>query len=258
MAELDPSRRVALEGDLALRRRVAWGLASGLRKAEVAEGLGLGLEELQVILASPGTYVLLNVWGLFHQHRQEGFRHLLAVVRWTLDFMLAAADRVRGPGLGRLQLLGIFCRLGLALHLRTLLRQIDAVAGLGTAPRLGPWRRRLQEAVAWGIETALLQRLIDKVGDAALEHLDARFRAVLAWGELEDFIDDVRTVTEEVEARLEAERQAAPPLPPIPRPILPLVRPSARVPAATRVRPVARACPYARPPPRGQPLALAA
>ena len=187
--------------DRDLRRRMAWGLIGGRTKAEIAEAEGLTLDECQTILAQPGTYALLNVWTLFLYHRQTGGpKHLMAVVRWTLDYILLNAPACAvGRGGGLVTVIATFFKLRCAGTLRTLLACLDAAIGRGVPPkRLGSFRRKLVETMAWGIETALLDLLAQSFDDDLLASLDRRFAAALARGEISQM--DPRILAGESEA----------------------------------------------------------
>ena len=177
--------------DLDLRRRMAWGLIGGRSKAAIAEAEGLSLTECQAILEQPGTYVLFNVWSLFLWHQQRGgWKHLLAVVRWAMNCVLYHAKSCAfGEGVGRCMVIATVFSLSVAGPLRSLVNQLYGIAGRSgkPTPRLGPVRRKLVEIMAWGVETALQEKLFEHAGIEVLYALDARFRAAMARGEIACF-----------------------------------------------------------------------
>ena len=197
--------------DRDLRRRMAWGLIGGRTKAEIARAEGLTLDACQTILEQPGTYVLFNVWTLLLYHRQTGGpKHLMAVVRWTLDYILLNAPACAvGRGAGLVTIIATFFKLRCAGTLRTLVACLDAATGRGALPkRLGSVRRKLVETMAWGIETALIDQLAQSYDDGLLASLDRRFCAALARGEISQM--DPRILAGEPEAAPAGDAAEAP------------------------------------------------
>ena len=229
--------------DLDLRRRMAWGLIGGKTKAEIAEAEGLTLQDCQAVLATAGTYELFNVWTLFLYHRQQGgMKHLLAVVRWCLDFVLRYVDpRGNAQVLGRVTIIGTFFRLSCGGTLRTLMAQLDGATGRGPLPRrLGAVRRKLVETIAWGIETAFIEQLARAHDEDLLISLDRRFSTAMAKGEIRDM--DRSVLRGEPEARpvdepLELEADGAAEILPATAGARPVLRIVAPTPGAAPVLP---------------------
>ena len=219
----NPSLQERIE-DPDLRRRMAWGLIGGRTKAEIAAAEGLTLDECQAILEQPGTYMLFNVWTLLLYHRHTGGpKHLMAVVRWTLDYILLNAPSCAvGRGVGLVTIIATFFKLRCAGTLRTLFACLDAATGRGALPkRLGSVRRKLVETMAWGIETALIDQLAQSYDDDLLASLDRRFRAALAKGEIADM--DPSILSGEPEAAPAEEPSKALVAPELVRPVLRIV-----------------------------------
>ena len=159
---------------------------------------------------------------LFLYHRQTGgLKHLMAVVRWTLDYILLNAPACAvGRGIGLVTVIATFFKLRCAGTLRTLLACLDSAMGRGAPPkRLGSVRRKLVETMAWGIESALIDQLAQSYDDDLLASLDRRFCAAMARGEITDI--DPRSLAGEPEA-------------------LPVEEPSEALVAPERVRPMLR------------------
>ena len=210
--------------DRDLRRRMAWGLIGGRTKVEIAHAEGLSLEDCQTILEQPGTYALFNVWSLLLYHRHDGGpKHLMAVVRWTLDYILLnASGRAVGPGIGLVTVIATFFKLRCAGTLRTLLACLDAATGRGApTKRMGSVRRKLVETMAWGIETALMDQLAQSYDDDLLASLDRRFCAAMARGEITQM--DRRILAGEPEAAPSGDTADAPTVPVASRPALSIV-----------------------------------
>ena len=188
---------------------MAWGLIGGKSKKDLAEAARPTLAECQAILEQPGNYVLFNVWSLFLWHQQRGgWKHLMAVVRWAMNCVLYHAKSCAiGAGVGRCMVIATFFNLSVAGTLRSLVNQLYGIAGRSEkpTPRLGPVRRKLVEIMAWGIETALQEKLFEHAGIEVLHALDARFRAAMARGEIACFDMNPPSAAEVVAARIALE-----------------------------------------------------
>ena len=201
------------QSDLALRRRLAWGLSAGKTRAEVAAAEGLAPEQAATVLAAPGTFLLMNVWALLALHRQQGGRtRLLALTRWAMDHVARHADSCAvGAGIGMARIVAFCLRLSYGAVLRSLLRHLDEVQGRGPRNPLRGIRAKLVEALAWAIEVAVTQQLVQRYSTDRIEALDEAFRAAIARGELPDITWQDGT---EVRAVPAAPTSPSPPSPP--------------------------------------------
>jgi hypothetical protein len=161
-----------------LRRRVVWGLAAGRSKAEIAQAEGLSLEACEAVVCAQGVALLFSAWMNFLERRRlGGRREARAIAHWALEGVIGMAEaRIHPRSWDRVtQLARILVIFGLSLVLGWLLRHLDGVMAASGPPRraLGPWRQGLVDAMAWAIEIALMQELVNQIPE---EHLLARER----------------------------------------------------------------------------------
>ena len=174
--------------DPALRRRLAWGLAAGRTKPEIALAEGMSAAELAEILATPGIFAVVNAWAMFLVERDRSdVTGIMGLVRWALDHVRAhARERAVGPGVGYALMIGLFLRACWRGTFRSLCRHIEDVIAGNAAPRrpLRGMRRQLVDVMAWAIEIAIIDQMTLQHGTAKLRAMDEQFRKAMASGEL--------------------------------------------------------------------------